>query len=65
MFACLGVWVLGSVAESFVARVFACGKVTIPLSVREVLGIEDCDYVRVSITEVIKKSERVKARKRR
>ena len=31
------VWVLGLVEERFVARVYARGKVTIPLLVREVL----------------------------
>jgi AbrB family looped-hinge helix DNA binding protein len=49
--------------EQFVAKVFARGKVTIPLSVREVLNIEDGDYVRVSVTEVIRRSVRVKAKK--
>jgi bifunctional DNA-binding transcriptional regulator/antitoxin component of YhaV-PrlF toxin-antitoxin module len=49
--------------ESFVAKVYARGKVTIPLSVREVLNIKDDDYVRVSITEVIKRSGQVKSRK--
>lgn len=61
----LVVWVLGLVEERFVARVYARGKVTIPLLVREVLNIEDNDYVRVSITEVIKKSEQVKAKKQK
>jgi len=36
----------------------AGGKVTIPLLVREVLKIEEGDYVRVSITEVIRKKQR-------
>jgi len=49
---------LGGVGEVFVARVVAGGKVTIPLLVREVLKIEEGDYVRVSITEVIKKKQR-------
>jgi bifunctional DNA-binding transcriptional regulator/antitoxin component of YhaV-PrlF toxin-antitoxin module len=56
---------LGVVAEQFVARVFARGKVTVPLAVRNVLNLEDGDYVRVSITEVIKRSKGVRAKKRR
>ena len=58
------VWVLGVVAEQFVAKVYARGKVTIPLPVREVLNIEDGDYVRVSIMEVIRRSGRVRQRGR-
>jgi len=58
------VWVLGVVAEQFVAKVYARGKVTIPLPVREVLNIEDGDYVRVSIMEVIRRSGRVRRRRR-
>jgi len=49
---------LGRVGEVFVARVVAGGKVTIPLLVREVLKIEEGDYVRVNISEVIKKKQR-------
>ena len=49
---------LGGGGEVFVARVVAGGKVTIPLLVREVLKIEEGDYVRVSITEVIRKKQR-------
>ena len=45
--------------EQFVARVFQDGKVTVPKRLRELLGIEDGDYVRLSVVEVIKlKSER-------
>lgn len=33
------------------------GKVTIPLLVREVLKIREGDYVRISISEVIKKKQ--------
>jgi len=55
---------LGVVAEQFVAEVFARGKVTIPLSVRDILNLEDGDYVRVSIMEVIKRSKGVRAKKR-
>jgi len=45
---------LGEVGEVFLARVVGGGKVTIPLAVRELLGIEDDDYVRLRIVEVIK-----------
>ncbi len=51
----LEVWVLGVVGEVFVARVLVGGKVTVPLLVRDVLKIEEGDYVRVAITEVIKR----------
>jgi len=39
--------------EQFVARVFRGGKVTIPKRLRELLGIEDGDYVRLGVVEVI------------
>jgi len=38
-----------------VARVVVGGKVRIPLLVREVLKIREGDYVRLSISQVIKK----------
>ena len=53
------------VEEQFLAKVYARGKVTVPLVVREVLNIEDGDYVRVSIKEVIRRSGRVSAKRRR
>jgi len=40
--------------ERFVARVFSGGKVTIPKRLRELLGVEDGDYVRLDVVEVIK-----------
>jgi bifunctional DNA-binding transcriptional regulator/antitoxin component of YhaV-PrlF toxin-antitoxin module len=46
--------------EVFVARVIADGKVTVPHRVRDVLGIEIGDYVRVTVTEVIKRQEQRK-----
>jgi len=50
----------------FVARVIADGKVTVPKRVRDVLRIEKGDYVRVTITEVIKKKQtQQKARAKR
>jgi hypothetical protein len=53
----LVVWVLGvsGVSEVFVARVISGGKVTVPRRVRDVLNLELGDYVRVTITEVIKR----------
>lgn len=57
---------MGEAGEVFVARVVAGGKVTIPLLVREMLKIEEGDYVRVSISEVIKKkSQRQEKLKRK
>ena len=41
--------------EEFVARVFQGGKVTIPKRARELLDVEDGDYVRLSLIEVIKR----------
>ncbi|HKZ94935.1 MAG TPA: AbrB/MazE/SpoVT family DNA-binding domain-containing protein [Candidatus Bathyarchaeia archaeon] len=56
---------MGEASEVFVARVVVGGKVTIPLLVREVLRIEEGDYVRVSISQVIKKKpHKEKARRR-
>lgn len=41
------------------ARVFQGGKVTIPKRLRELLGVKDGDYVRLSVVEVIeRKGER-------
>jgi len=54
---------VGVVDEVFVARVIADGKVTVPRRVRDVLDLETGDYVRVSITEVIKKKQERKGRK--
>ncbi len=47
------------------ARVVAGGKVTIPLLVREVLKIREGDYVRVSISEVIKMRQEHEGKKDR
>jgi len=47
------------------ARVFGGGKVTIPELVREVLKIEEGDYVRVSISQVIKKKQQEKGRRKK
>jgi len=43
--------------ERFVARVFGGGKVTIPSTVRELLGVQDGDYVRLEVVEVIKEED--------
>jgi len=50
------------VSEVFVARVISDGKVTVPRRVRELLRIEKGDYVRVTITEVIRKKQQRKER---
>jgi len=42
--------------EEFIARVFQGGKVTIPKRLREVLGVEDGDYVRLALVEVVRSS---------
>ena len=42
--------------EEFIARVFQGGKVTIPKRLREVLGVEDGDYVRLALVGVVKRS---------
>jgi len=43
------------VVEEFVARVFSGGKVTVPKRLREVLAVEDGDYVRLAVIEVLKR----------
>ena len=44
------------VVEEFVVRVFKGGKVTVPKRLRELFNVEDGDYVRVGLVEVMKKS---------
>lgn len=45
--------------EEFVARVFAGGKVTVPRRLRELFEVEDGDYVRLALVEVLeRKGER-------
>jgi len=56
-------WWLG-VVEVFIAKVFAGGKVTVPQRVRGLLNIEDGDYVRLSLSEVVKKAERTRGGRR-
>jgi len=43
------------VEEVFVARVARYGRVTIPLRVRDVLSIREGDYIRMTVTEIVKK----------
>jgi len=45
------------VMEEFVVRVFKGGKVTVPKRLRELLGVEDGDYVKLGLVEVLKRSE--------
>jgi len=47
------------------ARVFGGGKVTIPELVREVLRIEEGDYVRVTINQVIKQKQKQRTREKK
>jgi len=58
------VGVSGLVEEVFVAKVVAGGKVTIPRRLRDLLGIEDGDYVRVSLVEVIRKAAKTERRRK-
>ena len=39
------------VVEEFVVRVFKGGKVTVPKRLRELLGVEDGDYVRLALEQ--------------
>jgi len=48
---------VGGVGEVFVARVIAGGKVTVPRRLRDVLNLEEGDYVRVTINEVMKRKQ--------
>jgi hypothetical protein len=41
--------------EGFVGRVFQGGKVTVPKWARDLLCVEDGDYVRVAVLEVVKR----------
>lgn len=45
------------------ARVVAGGKVTVPRRLRDVLNLEEGDYVRVTINEVIKRKQERKGKK--
>jgi bifunctional DNA-binding transcriptional regulator/antitoxin component of YhaV-PrlF toxin-antitoxin module len=45
------------VVEEFVVRVFKGGKVTVPKRLRELFGVEDGDYVRLALVEVMKKKD--------
>lgn len=47
--------------EQFVARVLQGGKVTIPKRLRELLGVDEGDYVRLGIVEVIEVKRKRKA----
>jgi len=52
----------GLVEEVFMARVVADGRVTVPKHIREFLGIEVGDYVRVAVTQVIKTKKKKKTK---
>jgi len=51
--------------EQFVCRVFQGGKVTIPKRLRELMGVEDGDYVRLGVVELVKPRVRVKVKRAR
>jgi AbrB family looped-hinge helix DNA binding protein len=42
--------------EEFVVRVFTRGKVTVPKQLRDRFDVEDGDYVRLVLVEVLKRS---------
>ena len=50
--------------EEFVVRVFKGGKVTVPKRLRELFGVEDGDYVRLALLEVLKKGDKDLVRRR-
>jgi bifunctional DNA-binding transcriptional regulator/antitoxin component of YhaV-PrlF toxin-antitoxin module len=50
-------FVVGGCVEEFVVRVFKGGKVTVPKRLRELFGVEDGDYVRLALVEVMKKKD--------
>lgn len=43
--------------EKFLVRVFNGGKVTVPKQLRERFDVEDGDYLRLVLVEVLKKAE--------
>ncbi len=43
--------------EEFVVRVFKDGKVTVPKRLRELFLVEDGDYVKLALVEVLKKGD--------
>ena len=43
--------------EEFVVRVFKGGKVTVPVHIRELCSLDDGDYVRLGLVEVMKRTE--------
>jgi len=57
-------WFWGLVVEVFVARVTGCGRVTIPLGVRDVSGVREGDYVRLSLIEVLSARKMAEAGRR-
>jgi bifunctional DNA-binding transcriptional regulator/antitoxin component of YhaV-PrlF toxin-antitoxin module len=44
--------------EEFVVRVFKGGKVTVPKRLRELFDVEDGDYVKLGLVEVLKKGNK-------
>jgi bifunctional DNA-binding transcriptional regulator/antitoxin component of YhaV-PrlF toxin-antitoxin module len=50
--------------EEFVVRVFKGGKVTVPKRLRDLFGVEDGDYVRLVLVEVLKRQGEVWVRRK-
>lgn len=44
--------------EEFVVRVFKGGKVTVPKRLRDLFSVDDGDYVRLALVEVLKKDSK-------
>jgi hypothetical protein len=57
-------WLVFGVMEEFVVRVFKGGKVTVPKRLRELFSVEDGDYVRLGLVEVLKKADKDWVRRR-
>jgi bifunctional DNA-binding transcriptional regulator/antitoxin component of YhaV-PrlF toxin-antitoxin module len=53
----VAVWMVVVIMEEFVARVFKGGKVTIPKRLRDLFGVEDGNYVKLALVEVLKKND--------
>lgn len=43
------------VEEKFVTRMTKYGRITVPQRVRDILGVETGDYVRITVAGIIKK----------
>jgi hypothetical protein len=48
---------VAGLGEEFVVRVFKGGKVTVPRQLRALHGVEDGNYVRLALVEVMRKGD--------